>query len=102
MRPTGSTPMAPAIWYAAFELCKCREERKLLIVITDGDPNNKVAAKNAIDICERSDIEVIGIGVGAGAAGAVAGLFSRHVFISDFDKLQSTLFNMMETSLIAV
>lgn len=31
-------PMAEAIWYAAFELTKTREERKMLIVVTDGAP----------------------------------------------------------------
>ncbi|MCC4104145.1 VWA domain-containing protein [Escherichia coli] len=61
-KATGGTPMAEAMWYAAFELTKTREERKMLIVVTDGQPQRAPACRSVIDLCERSDVEVIGIG----------------------------------------
>ena len=98
MRPTGGTPMAEAIWYAAFELSKTREDRKMLIVLTDGEPDNKDSAEAVIELCENSGIEVIGIGI---ETNAPSRLFSKSICIDDVADLQSTLFKLMEKSLTA-
>src|SRR5690606_5396864 len=63
MPPTGNTPMAEAIWYGAFEISKTREQRKLIIVITDGEPSSSSAVSSVVRLCEDSDIELIGIGI---------------------------------------
>ncbi|MBB3105151.1 VWA domain-containing protein [Azomonas macrocytogenes] len=95
---TGTTPMAEALWHSAFELSKTREQRKLLIVITDGEPDNAVSCTKVIDLCERSDVEVIGIGI---ETSAVTRLFSRNVVIQDAADLQKALFRLMERALTA-
>ncbi|WP_254921935.1 VWA domain-containing protein, partial [Salmonella enterica] len=87
-----------AMWYAAFELTKTREERKMLIVVTDGQPQSAPACRSVIDLCERSDVEVIGIGV---ETTAVSGLFQKNIVIDDAAALQRTLFKLMERSLTA-
>ncbi|CAM5560477.1 VWA domain-containing protein [Eoetvoesiella caeni] len=92
----GGTPMAEAIWYSAFELSKTREQRKMLVVITDGDPSNRPAVKSVVDLCEASEMEVIGIGV---ETEAVTGLFSRTIVINDPSDLRNTLFKLMENAL---
>lgn len=97
-KATGGTPMAEAMWYAAFELTKTREERKMLIVVTDGQPQSAPACRSVIDLCERSDVEVIGIGV---ETTAVSGLFQKNIVIDDAAALQRTLFKLMERSLTA-
>lgn len=51
-----------------------------------------------IDLCERSDVEVIGIGV---ETTAVSGLFQKNIVIDDAAALQRTLFKLMERSLTA-
>jgi Mg-chelatase subunit ChlD len=35
-----STPMTEAIWFGAASLLRCREPRKVLMVMTDGQPND--------------------------------------------------------------
>lgn len=97
-RATGTTPMAEAIWYASFELSKTREERKMLIVVSDGDPDNAAACHSIIDLCKGSGIEPIGIGV---ESTAVASLFDKNIVIKDAAALQRTLFKLMERSLTA-
>lgn len=92
----GGTPMAEAIWYGAYELSKTREERKMLIVVTDGEPNSRAATTSVIDLCESSDIEVIGIGI---ETHAVNSLFKTNIVIDDASDLQRTLFKLMERSL---
>ena len=98
MAPVGNTPMAEAIWYSGFELVQTREARKMLIVVTDGQPGNASATVNVAKLCESSNVEVIGIGVGTNS---VASLFSNHIVINDVTDLQTTLFKLMELSLTA-
>jgi nitric oxide reductase activation protein len=95
-KATGSTPMAEAIWYAAFELSKTREDRKMMIVVTDGEPNEFAPTQAVIDLCHRSGIEMVGIGI---ETSAVSGLFDKNIVINDATELQRTLFKLMERSL---
>lgn len=99
-KPTGNTPMAEAIWYAAFRLSTCRQKRKIIIVITDGKPNHRSEKKThtAIDLCINANIEMIGIGIGVES---VADYFENHIVINDVSDLQNTLFTLMQNKLIA-
>lgn len=94
--PRGSTPMAEAVWYAAYELSKTREERKMMIVVTDGEPNRVAPCKAVIDLCDRSDIDMVGIGI---ETSAVSALFPTNIVIDDASDLQRTLFKLMARSL---
>lgn len=98
LNPYGETPMAEAIWYAAYELSKTCEERKMMIVVTDGEPSRAAPCKAVIDLCNKSDIEMVGIGV---ETSAVSSLFSTNIVIDDATDLQKTLFKLMERSLTA-
>ena len=60
----GSTPLAEALWYAGAQLVQQREERKLLLVLTDGIPDDLDAALNILFRFRPSNIEVTGIGLG--------------------------------------
>jgi cobaltochelatase CobT len=59
----GNTPLGEALWWVLQRLVQRREERKLVIVITDGVPDDPVAAKEAIAAARRVGIEVYGIGI---------------------------------------
>jgi nitric oxide reductase activation protein len=95
--PTSSTPMAEAIWYAAYELTKTREAKKVMVVLTDGEPNSHAPCKAVIDLCEQSDIEMYGIGI---KTASVDSLFKRNIVINDVSDLQRTLFKLVGQSLI--
>lgn len=95
-KPGGSTPMAEGIWYGAYELSKTREQRKLLIVITDGEPDNQPAVLSVANLCQKSDIEIIGIGI---RNSSVQRLFDKSIVINNVNDLKSTLFRLMENSL---
>jgi hypothetical protein len=60
----GGTPLATALWRAGFELIRRPEPRRLLIVATDGQPNDVDAAHDILGRCRTSGIEVIGLGIG--------------------------------------
>ena len=63
--PYGNTPLAEGIFYAWSELMNQPEERKILILLTDGDPDNLVTTREMIALCKRSQIEVIGLSIGS-------------------------------------
>jgi nitric oxide reductase activation protein len=60
----GGTPLASALWRAGFELSRRPEPRRLLVVATDGLPNDVGAARDILGRCRAGGIEVIGLGIG--------------------------------------
>ena len=60
----GSTPLAEALCYAGAQLVQQREKRKLLLVLTDGIPDDLDTARYILSRCRASNIEVTGIGLG--------------------------------------
>ena len=98
--PQGCTPMTEAIWYSAFELSKTREQRKMVLVVTDGEPDDMRSCQQVVQLCQRSGIEMIGIGVGTGAK--VAGLFASSIQIESVNDLKHTLFQLMSDALTGV
>ena len=93
----GSTPMAEAIWFAAASLLMCREPRKVVMVLTDGDPDCRLSALDILDRCQRSGIEAVGIGLGID----VSSLFPKSITINDIGELRTQLFALAEGLLIA-
>ncbi len=94
----GSTPMAEGIWFAAYELAKAAENRKLMIVITDGDPDNSIACHTVLDLCESAGIDTVGIGI---CHNRVQDIFDRSIVIHSINELRSTLFKLVKDKLTA-
>lgn len=94
---TGSTPLTEALLWATQELCRQPEPRKILIVLTDGSPDNPVTCKQAI--AEASHfIEIYGVGIWDGSITKL--LSGRSAAIYNLSDLSSTLFDMLQNSLI--
>ena len=58
-----NTPMAQSIYSAAAQLLRRQEPRRMLVCITDGDPDCQQMAENSIGRCRASGIEVYGVGI---------------------------------------
>ena len=61
--PVGGTPMAEALYCAAAHLFMRQEPRRLLVVLTDGEPNDIGATQEIIDKCRSVGLEVYGVGI---------------------------------------
>lgn len=61
---SGGTPMAEALMFAASDILRREESLKLVIVVTDGDPNDEVATKEVIETARRAGIVVAALGIG--------------------------------------
>ena len=89
--------MAEGLWYAAGHLIGCREPRKIILALTDGEPDDETAARDILSRCNTSGIEVVGIGLGI----EVGHLFERSITILNIAELRSRLFELSRDLLIA-
>lgn len=93
----GGTPMAEAVNRLAIDLLMQDKQKHLLFVVTDGEPNNGEAARNAIMMAEGAGIEVYGIGIGVD----LSALFKNWFSISHMDELSTKLFGLVQGALLA-
>lgn len=96
LRAHGTTPMAEGILWASRQLLARREERKLLIVTTDGAPDNHGTARAQILACERMGIETMGLGI---QLPMISTLFEKHAVISSIDELSGAMLSMVRGAL---
>lgn len=99
----GNTPLAQALWPAAVEVLRAKGEKKILFVITDGEPNAGTthAAKEFIQRCEVSGIEVIGLGFGSANEQILKALFSQYCAVGEVANLKNSLFELVREALAA-
>jgi Mg-chelatase subunit ChlD len=62
---SGGTPLARALTTCVPRLVTQRAEKHMLIVITDGNPDDAYAAMRELDLAQRQGVEVVGIGMGS-------------------------------------
>ena len=97
LRASGGTPMTEAIWFGAAALLRCREPRKVLLVLTDGQPDELASTLDILQRCRESGIETVGIGLGL----EVSHLFPKSVRIHALTELRTQLFELSKTLLLA-
>ena len=100
--PCGSTPLSNAMWPAAGDLLKAKGERKVMIVITDGDPDHADSARNMVDRCRASGIEVFAIAFGSANTRKLQDIFGDNhwEFLTDLCQLRNALNNLVQQVLI--
>lgn len=100
VRAHGGTPLAGALLRAGLELIGRSEPRRLLIVATDGQPEEIDLVCSILARCRASGLEVLGLGIGQ-ALDDVENLFGRRdaVAIQTIQELAPTLFTLLEQRL---
>ena len=63
IRTSGGTPLAEALWWVLQTMLPLKEQRKMILVITDGMPDNPLAANNAIGMAQKLGLEIYGLGI---------------------------------------
>ncbi|EOX1597647.1 VWA domain-containing protein [Vibrio cholerae] len=96
-KPRGCTPMAQAMWFAANSLLAQKQKRKLMIVLTDGDPDDWAATHDIVDRCRRSGFGLLGIGI---QTRSVEKFFPQSIVINDVKDLKRELFEVTQQLLI--
>lgn len=93
----GTTPLGEALLWLIKDMAERREKRKMVIVLTDGQPNDPGLCHRLIKRMGKYDIEVIGIGI---ETMATEGLFPTSAVINDVRELPNTLFNLIQEKLV--
>lgn len=83
-----STPLHSALWYAASAVLATKQSKKAILVLTDGEPDNKQSALSIIERCKHSGIEMVGIGIGHD----IGHLFDQAIQVDDVTQLRRELF----------
>jgi hypothetical protein len=92
----GGTPMAQALWYAAADLLARREARRMLIVLTDGEPDDRSEALRLLGLARQAGIEAVGVGIGVD----VRHLFLSAIKVTEAKDLKGALFGVAERLLL--
>ena len=92
----GGTPMTGALWYAAADLLARQEERRVILTLTDGAPDDWGSASAMVIRAGAAGIEMIGVGI----ATSVDRLFPVAVQIASVAELKGELFRMAERLLL--
>jgi len=90
--PRGGTPLAGALWYAAADLVARNATRRLVLVLTDGRPDDRQGAQRILALCREAGIETMGVGI----AIDVGALFPTAVTVNALGELRQALFTLAE------
>lgn len=89
----GSTPMTEALWWVLGILSTRPEHRKVVLVVTDGYPDDPETAKETIAAAQRMGMEVLGIGINAPIISSMI-LISEN--ITDIHELAPAMFRILQ------
>jgi len=94
-----STPLAPALTLAMYELKRQPQPRKVCLVVTDGAPNGGgVSEKAVIAQMRRMGIQVLGLGI---QTMRVTDLFDNSEVVHDVAEVEAALFKLLQTSMLS-
>ncbi len=88
--------MAQALSYAAADLLACREDRRLVMVLTDGEPDDPPEVLRLLTLCRQTGIEAVGVGIGID----VRHLFPAAIEVAEAKDLKRELFGVAERLLV--
>jgi hypothetical protein len=88
---SGSTPLANALMRAAQRLSSRKEDRKIIIVISDGQPAESEAVRKVVKRCELSGFEMYGLSI---ESNALSNFIHRTVALKNGATLPEALFDL--------
>lgn len=98
IRASGGTPLAGAFWWVLQTMLPLKEQRKMILVITDGMPDNPLAANNAIGVAKKLGFEIFGLGIRDEHIARLLPHTSKVV--NDLPDLVPAMFAMLQTALL--
>ena len=93
----GSTPMTEALWWVLGMLSTRPEHRKVVLVVTDGYPDDPETAKETIAAAQRMGMNVLGIGIDAPA---ISSIIPCAETITDIRELAPAIFRLLQQPLL--
>ena len=95
VQATGSTPLSDGIQFAMQELNTRPERHRIIVVLTDGCPDNSAVVTRQIRLAREAGITVIGVGI-SGAEYYVPALFKdHHIVVDDLRELPKRMIEVV-------
>ena len=94
----GSTPLAAALWWVVQAMLTLKENRKLILLLTDGQPDNLSTAEFAVKSAQKAGFEVYGIGIREPSITKLLPHTSRC--IQALSELTPTVFSVLQSALL--
>ena len=98
VQSVGGTPLDSALLWVLQQVHFLPEERKIILILTDGEPNNHLAADKAISAIKNLGHEIYGMGIMHNAIRSLLPNESR--VISDIHELAPAIFELLQGKLI--
>ena len=98
LRPSGSTPMGEAIWWTLQQCYPLKENRKIILIITDGKPDSVENTEKAIEHGKRLGFEFYGIGINNSNIMSI--LPGTSKFITKLEELAPTMFKLLQDAML--
>lgn len=94
----GQTPLGPALWWVMQEMIQLKEDRKIILIMTDGEPDCVTAAEDAMQMATRLGVELYGIGI---MSASIQGLLPRtSTVIWELPELAPAMFGLLRQALL--
>ena len=95
LMPRGCTPLAQTLLYSIHNMpCVDKYHRNIIIVITDGEPDNYEFARDMLNKAKSMNIEVYALRISPNQ-GRLTDLFEEHVDMSDASELPEALTTLL-------
>jgi cobalamin biosynthesis protein CobT len=92
--PAGGTPLGESLWWVMQDMLPLTERRKLILVITDGDPDSADCGNQAIKQGLLAGFEIYGVGI---ASSAIMSLLpGRSVVVNAVTDLAPAMFSLLQ------
>ncbi|MCZ2112916.1 MAG: VWA domain-containing protein [Anaerolineae bacterium] len=93
----GGTPMSEAMLWAAADLVRREETLRIVVVVTDGQPNNLESAKDVVARARADSIAVVGLGIGVDPSGVFGEKHSAA--LTDINELSGAMVKLIKASM---
>ncbi len=94
----GSTPLTESLWWLLPKLLSQKEARKIILFITDGEPDNKDTALHAIEYADKLGVEIYGIGIPPCNIESI--LPNKSIKLEQVEQLLQAMFGLLQNALI--
>lgn len=101
MSAVGYTPLAEALWWVMQRMCPLKEERKIILILSDGSPDSVPAAIHALKQAKSLGFEVMGLGIQDNSLDTLLspiGMSSRSIY--ELAELVPAMFGMLQQALL--
>lgn len=95
----GGTPLAEALWAVLIQLQARRDDRQIILILTDGSPDDMETSKAVLRHAQALGVEVYGLGLQSPAITDL--LPGRSSSIDRIDALPVAFFGLLEQALIS-